>query len=102
MARLTDDHAQEGETKTLGLPYGSNPATLHVQYERGRAWQTASAIYHGPAFRGITRHGRISWRCGRIRTSISSMVISNRGADLIDAVLARTLDQAEAVLDACL
>ena len=52
---------QEGETKTLGLPYGSNPATCPVR--AWRAWQTASGIDGGAAFRGITRHGRISARC---------------------------------------
>ena len=49
---------QEGETKTLGLPYGSNTATCPVR--AWRAWRAAAGIDSGPAFRGITRHGRIS------------------------------------------
>jgi hypothetical protein len=46
---------QEGETKTLGLSYGSNPATCPV-----RAWRAAAALDAGPACRAITRHGRIA------------------------------------------
>jgi hypothetical protein len=49
---------QEGETKTLGLPYGFNPATCPVR--AWRAWRDAAALETGPAFRAITRHGRIA------------------------------------------
>jgi site-specific recombinase XerD len=49
---------QEGETKTLGLPYGSNPATCPVR--AWRAWRATAGLYDGPAFRAVTRHGQIS------------------------------------------
>lgn len=49
---------QEGESQTLGLPYGSNPATCPVR--AWRAWQDAAALATGPAFRSVARHGRIA------------------------------------------
>jgi site-specific recombinase XerD len=49
---------QEGETKTLGLPYGSNLATCPVR--AWRAWKSAAGLEDGPAFRAITRHGKIA------------------------------------------
>ena len=55
LARSKTD--QEGETKTLGLPYGSNPATCPVR--AWRAWRQLACADTGPAFRPVTRHGRI-------------------------------------------
>ena len=49
---------QEGETKALGLPYGSYPATCPVR--AWRAWRATAGLEDGPAFRAITRHGKIS------------------------------------------
>ena len=49
---------QEGETTTVGLPYGSNPATCPVR--AWRAWRDLARLAGGPAFRAITRHGHIS------------------------------------------
>ena len=46
---------QEGQTKTLGLPYGSKPATCPVR--AWRAWHQLAEVDTGPAFRPITRHG---------------------------------------------
>jgi site-specific recombinase XerD len=60
---------QEGEAKTLGLPYGSNPATCPVR--AWRAWRAAAALETGPAFRAITRHGRIA------RTRLSDRAVAN-------------------------
>jgi site-specific recombinase XerD len=51
---------QEGAGDVVGIPYGSNPATCPVR--AWRAWLAASGITEGAAFRGITRHGRISAR----------------------------------------
>ena len=60
---------QEGQTKTLGLPYGSNPATCPVR--AWRAWRTAAGLDDGPAFRGISRHGRIG------ATRLSDRAVAN-------------------------
>ena len=51
---------QEGETKTLGLPYGSNPVTCPVR--AWRAWRQLAEADTGPAFQSITRHDRINDR----------------------------------------
>jgi len=48
---------QEGEGAIRGLPYGSHPATCPVR--AWRAWLTASGIDSGPAFRSVSRHGRM-------------------------------------------
>jgi integrase len=48
---------QEGEGATLGLPYGSDPATCPVRAYR--AWLEAAGISDGPIFRRIDRHGRL-------------------------------------------
>lgn len=58
LARSKTD--QEGETKTLGLPYGSNPATCPVR--AWRAWRELAEADTGPAFRPITRHGHLGAR----------------------------------------
>lgn len=47
---------QEGEGKVKGLMRGSNPATDPVR--AWLAWQQASGVTAGPAFRGI-RHGKL-------------------------------------------
>ena len=65
---------QEGETKTLGLPYGSNPATCPVR--AWRAWRQTAGIDDGPAFRAITRHGRIA--TGRLSDRAVAKMISRR------------------------
>jgi site-specific recombinase XerD len=49
---------QEGEAATIGLPYGSNPATCPVR--AWRSWRDLAGLTDGPAFRAVTRHGRIS------------------------------------------
>jgi len=49
---------QEGEGDLVGVPYGSHPPTCPVR--AWRAWLAVSEITEGPAFRGITRHGKIS------------------------------------------
>jgi hypothetical protein len=43
---------------TIGLPYGSNPATCPVR--AWRAWRDLTGLPDGPAFRAVTRHGGIS------------------------------------------
>ena len=60
---------QEGETKTLGLPYGSNPSTCPVR--AWRAWRAIAGLEDGPAFRAITRHGKIA------ATRLSDRAIAN-------------------------
>jgi site-specific recombinase XerD len=49
---------QEAEGAIRGVPYGSRPATCPVR--AWRAWLDASSITEGPAFRAVTRHGRMS------------------------------------------
>jgi site-specific recombinase XerD len=49
---------QEGEGTTIGLPYGSNPATCPVR--AWRAWRNLADLSAGPAFRAVTRHSRIA------------------------------------------
>lgn len=49
---------QEGEAMTIGLPYGSRPATCPVR--AWRAWRDLTSLPDGPAFRAVTRHGGIS------------------------------------------
>ena len=48
---------QEGAGRTVGIPYGSNPATCPVR--AWRAWLEVSGVTEGPAFRSVDRHGRI-------------------------------------------
>ena len=48
---------QEGAGRTLGIPFGSNPATCPVR--AWRAWLEVSGITEGAAFRAVDRHGRL-------------------------------------------
>jgi site-specific recombinase XerD len=48
---------QEGAGRTLGIPFGSNPATCPVR--AWRAWLEVSGITEGAAFRALDRHGRL-------------------------------------------
>ncbi|MGH3743265.1 MAG: site-specific integrase [Mycobacteriales bacterium] len=48
---------QEGEGRTVGIPYGSNPATCPVR--AWRAWVESAGITDGPAFRPVNRGGRV-------------------------------------------
>lgn len=46
---------QDGAGRTVGIPYGSKPATCPVRALR--AWLEASVIAEGPIFRPVDRHG---------------------------------------------
>jgi site-specific recombinase XerD len=48
---------QDGEGYTVGLPYGSNPATCPVRSLQD--WLHASGIESGAVFRRINRHGHL-------------------------------------------
>jgi site-specific recombinase XerD len=48
---------QEGQGRTVGIPFGANLATCPVR--AWRAWIEASAITEGPVFRSVDRHGHI-------------------------------------------
>jgi len=68
---------QEGESRTVGVPYGSHPATCPVRAWRAwwpsLAWwdpKTEQLIAGGPAFRPIPRHG---YRIGSRRLSDRSV-----------------------------
>lgn len=49
---------QEGIGRSLGIPYGSQPATCPIKALR--AWLKAAGITEGPIFRPINRHGQIA------------------------------------------
>jgi hypothetical protein len=46
---------QEAAGQTIGVPYGSDPATCPVRAQR--AWLEEAGITDGPIFRRIDRHG---------------------------------------------
>jgi integrase len=48
---------QEGEGRTVAVPFSGTPATCPVRSLR--AWLEASGITSGPVFRSVTRHGGI-------------------------------------------
>jgi integrase len=48
---------QTGEGDAIGIPYGSSPETCPVRAYKN--WLQRSGIIAGPAFRPITRHGRM-------------------------------------------
>ena len=67
---------QEGETKTIGVPYGSHPATCPVR--AWRAWLAASGLDTGPAFRAVDRHGRM--RSTRLSDRAVADMVKRRAA----------------------
>ncbi len=48
---------QEGQGRTIGVPYGSRPQTCPVRALQ--AWLAASGLSEGPLFRPINRHGQV-------------------------------------------
>lgn len=48
---------QEGAGATVGLPFGSDPATCPVRTLR--AWLEAAGIAEGAVFRSVSRHGQV-------------------------------------------
>jgi hypothetical protein len=48
---------QEGKAASIGLLYGSDPATCPVRTRR--AWLDAAGVDEGPIFRHVDRHGRL-------------------------------------------
>jgi integrase len=66
---------QEAAGQTIGVPYGSDPATCPVRALR--AWLEAAAISDGPIFRHVDRHGilrgeRISGRAAAARVKVAA------------------------------
>jgi len=51
---------QEGQGRSVALPYGSDPSTCPVRALR--AWLEQAGITTGPMFRAIGRHGMVSER----------------------------------------
>ncbi len=51
---------QEGAGRTVGIPYGSHPASCPVRALR--AWLTGAGVAEGALFRGVDRHGRVLGR----------------------------------------
>lgn len=62
---------QEGHGTTVGIPYGSNPATCPLRTLK--AWLEASGITHGPLFRPIRKGGHLAG--GRITDQVVRLVI---------------------------
>jgi site-specific recombinase XerD len=48
---------QEGQSRKVGIPYGSNPDTCPVRTVQG--WLELAGIAGGPLFCSITRHGQV-------------------------------------------
>jgi site-specific recombinase XerD len=48
---------QEAQGRTIGIPYGSQPATCPIR--QLQAWLDASGVTDGPIFRPINRHGQL-------------------------------------------
>ena len=48
---------QEGESRKVGIPHGSKPATCPVR--NLRAWLETAGISEGPVFRSVDRHGKL-------------------------------------------
>ena len=67
---------QEGAGRTIGIPFGSNPATCPVR--AWRAWLELSSITEGPAFRPVDRHGHI--RTTRLSGHAVALVLKRHAA----------------------
>ena len=67
---------QEGAGRTVGVPYGSNPATCPVR--AWRAWLELSSITEGAAFRPVDRHGRIG--ATRLTAQAVALVLKRHAA----------------------
>jgi site-specific recombinase XerD len=71
---------QEGEGASIGLPFGSDPATCPVRTLR--AWLDRAEIDTGPIFRVITRHGDIGARMsGRAAAERVKVACGRAGLD---------------------
>ena len=53
---------QEGQSRKIGIPYGSNPETCPVRVVQ--TWLEQAALTTGPVFLSINRHGKV--RQGRL------------------------------------
>jgi len=51
---------QEGQGRTVGIPYGSHRITCPVRSMQ--AWLEAAGITEGPVFRSVNRHGQLQVR----------------------------------------
>jgi integrase len=71
---------QEGEGASIGLPFGSDPATCPVRTMR--AWLDLAEIEAGPIFRQITRAGEIGERMsGRAAAERVKVACARAGLD---------------------
>jgi hypothetical protein len=66
---------QEGEGRTIRVPFGSTPATCPVRVLA--AWITAAGLTEGPIFRGVSRHGAL---LGRLSGREVARVVQRRAA----------------------
>jgi integrase len=53
---------QEGESRRIGVPYGSSELTCPVRALQG--WLELGAIIEGPVFRAVDRHGNLGGQLG--------------------------------------
>jgi integrase len=69
---------QEGEGRTVGVPYGRDPRTCPVLALR--AWIDAAGIASGPVFRPVDRHGNVG--PGRLGDRVVAAVVK-AGAEAV-------------------
>lgn len=62
---------QEGKGQTIGVPYGSDPATCPVRAMK--RWLAAAGITEGYAFRGVLKGGRV--QAGRMAGDSIALVV---------------------------
>ena len=67
---------QEAAGRTVGIPYGSNPATCPVR--AWRSWLEVSGITEGYAFRPVDRHGHIG--AARLSGQAVALVLKRHAA----------------------
>ncbi len=65
---------QEGQGRTVGVPYGSDPATCPVRAVR--AWLATAGINGGPLLRSVARHGNVG--AGRLSGASVASVAKER------------------------
>jgi integrase len=67
---------QEGQGRTIGIPYGSRPATCPVRALQ--EWLAVTSLSIGPLFRPFDRHGRI--RGGRLSDRAVARIVQRTAA----------------------
>ena len=66
---------QDGVGRRIGIPFGR---TIHCPVRALENWLNAARIEHGPVFRPVDRHGRVS--VGRLSGEAVSLIVRDRMA----------------------